>query len=285
MTLSRQNNTFRTWKKIQTCNKVYEAISHLTGNESINYLAGRDLNDQRKVYVKEIRAFFQEQTEKENKELEKIANQKYENGEFYNDHEKEKYISKRRKKAPSQKTIERCISEDSRIVEDGSKYFISDDKKFENEFGLLSLDPREFGVAILDAILGSSRRIPMEERSDSYYKEELNDFVVKIGCFIIFAMIEVAKPFRYKTLHPREGEDLVYYWLSNIIPVGDIFTTFRFKFDEPKQSHNWKTPISEMRESIINKMLNMMQELYPDIYKRYIFGKKTSGGKNFTNDE
>ena len=274
MTLSRQNNKFKTWKKQQTCNKVYEALYYLTGSESI---------ERRKVSIKEIRTFFQEQTQKENEELEKIAYQKYENEEF-DSHGKEEYILKRKKKPPSQKTIERCINEDPRIEEDGSKYFISDTKRFEYEFEPISFDPHEFGLAIYDAIFGSSKRFPMEERSDSYYKKELNDFVIKIGCFIIFAMIEAAKPFRYKSLSPREGEDLVYYWLTNIIPVSEIFSTFRFRFDEPKGSHNWKTPISEIKEPIINQLMNAMQELYPNIYNRYILGKRNSSGKNFYND-
>ena len=277
MTLSRQNNKFKTWKTQQTCNKVYEAIYYLTGGESI---------ERRKVSVKEIRDFMQEQTKMENEELEKLADQKCENGEI-DIEKKEEYIKKGKKKALSQRVIERCLEDrlkDPRIVKDGSKYFISDRERFEYEFEPISFDPHEFGLAIHDTIFGSFKRIPIEERTDSYYKEELNDFVVKIGCFIIFAMIEVAKPFRYQPLSPREGEDLVYYWLNNIIPINEIFTNFRVKFDERKPYHNWKTPISEMNESIINQLMKTMQELYPDIYKRYIFGKRNSSGKNFEND-
>ena len=274
MTLLRQNDKINTWKKQQTCNKVYEAIYYLTGSESI---------ERRKVSVKEIRTFFQEQIRKENEEFEKIANQKYENGEL-DLKEKEEYISKRKKKAPSQKTIERCLK-DPRIVEDGAKYFISDRKRFESEFGVIDYDPHEFGLAIHDAILGGSRRIPLNERSNSYYNEELKDFVVKIGCFFIFAMIEAAKPIRYKTLAPKEGEDLVYYWLKNVMPYKEIFYAFRFKFDEPKQSHDWKTPISEIRQPIIDSMMHAMESFYPDICNRYILAKEKVLGKNIQNIE
>jgi hypothetical protein len=269
----RKDDNFNIVKKIQNRNKIYEALYNLTGGESIEL---------RKVSVKEIVAFMEEQTIKENKEIENTIDEKYQNNEF-DSNVKEEYIKKLKKKSLSKKTIEIFLKEDPRIEKDGSKYYLSDRKRFEYEFGLLSFDPREFGLGILDAILGSSRRIPMDERSDSYYKEELNDFVVKIGCFIIFAMIEAVKPLRYKKLHPREGEDLVYYWLNNIIPIYDIFLTFLFKFDEPKQSHNWKTPFSEINKSIIEQLMKTMKELYPDIYNRYIVGKRKNSGKNFEN--
>lgn len=69
------------------------------------------------------------------------------------------------------------------------------------------------------------------------------------------------------------------------MPYKEIFYAFRFKFDEPKPYHNWKTPISEIRQPIIDQMMYAMESLYPDICNRYMLAKRKILGKDIQNSE
>lgn len=262
----------QTIRKYQNCEKVYEAIYNLHN----------------KVSVSEIKKYLSEETKKENEKITKKANEIFGNS-FLED--KNKYISLHNKKILSKKTIERCVTNDYRLEKDGNKWFISDKKRFGERYldprgsGIaIDIDPRDFGIAICDSILGSSPQVPLDKRSDGYYKKELHKFVLNVGSFITFAMIEAAKPFNDDTMTSRDREDLVFYWLNNFISFKDIFYYFRFKFDEIKRVHDWKTPMNEIREPIINQLIYAMEDLYPDIYLRYILAKrKITGKKNNSN--
>ena len=255
-------------RKYQNCEKVYEAIYNLHN----------------KVSVSEIRKYLSEEAKKENEKITKEANEIFGNSFL---EEKNKYISSHKKKILSKKTIERCVNNDYRLEKDGNKWVISDKKRLgEIHIGprgsaiAIDLDPRDFGLAIYGSILGGSPQVPLGERFEEYYKKELHKFVLNVGSFITFAMIEAAKPFNDDTMTCRDREDLVFYWVNNFISFKDIFYNFRFKFDEIKRVHDWKkTPMSEIREPIISQLMDAMKDLYPDIYHRYILAKRKIGGK------
>ena len=226
-----------------------------------------------KLSTREMWYIINNLTQKYNEKIELEAQSKYEAGEITKK-ERDKIIKKKTKSTIHIRSIQRIVKEDDRLKKEGTKYFISPSIKDPR-----LLDPSEFGQKIYDAIIGSGYEIPEDKRDDQYYIKELNDFIIKIGCFVTFMFIEATLPFNNESISIKEREELVYHWIKNSIPYEYFFSTFRFKFDVPKRRHNWKTPFSEIKQPIINKLLKSLQDLYPSIYDRFVKGKKGIQGK------
>ena len=243
------------------------------GKENKNNVFNTLYHSELKLSTREICDIINYLTKKDIKKIELDAQAEYEAGEISRD-QKNKILKNAKKPNINLRTVQRIVKYDSRIEKEGDKYFISSsitDPRF--------LNPLEFGKTIYDAIIGSAKEIPEDKRDDQYYIKELTEFIKKIGCFITFMLIEAALPFNDQTITIKQREDLVYYWIRNSIPLEYFFSTFHSKFDVPKHRHDWKTPFSEIKQPIIDKLLKSLQDLYPTIYERYAKGKKGIQGK------
>jgi hypothetical protein len=227
----------------------------------------------RKLSTGEICYIINHLTKKDIKKVKLDAEEEYQTGNILGS-QKSEILKNANKPKINIRTVQRIVKYDSRIEKEGDKYFISPsitDPRL--------LNPIEFGKTIYDAIIGSAKEIQEDDRDDQYYIKELNDFIIKIGCFITCMLIEAALPFNDKTISIKKREELVYHWIRNSIPLEYFFSTFRFIFDVPKHSHNWKIPIREIKQPIIDKLIKSFQELYPNIYDEYDRTKKRVRGK------
>lgn len=226
-----------------------------------------------KLSTREIWHIMDNSTQEHNKKIELEAQSKYEADEITKN-ERDKIIEKKTQSTIDIRTIQRIIKEDDRLEKEGTKYFISPLIKDPR-----LLDPIEFGKEIYDTIIGIGHEIPEDKRDDQYYIKELNDFIIKIGCFITFMFIEATLPFNDEGISIKKRQELVCHWIKNSIPYEYLFDTFRLKFDIPKRRHDWKTPFSEIKQPIIDNLLKSLQDLYPTIHERYTKGKKRVQGK------
>lgn len=225
----------------------------------------------REVKLSDIIAYLEMTNEMINKNIIAKAEGKYQNGQF-TEKERDDYIKRKMVHTISAKTIQRCISNDPRIVSNGRKYRIPQKARFESRY----LEPEYFGRQMIHEVIGKLRYPEPLEKG-------IKHFVLRFGAYVLFNFIEAVKPFHDHSLSVGDREDLVPYWAREAIPLDYMFELFLASFDNrtrhERRSHDWKTPISEMSVNRIKEISLAMQKIFPEIYgdlqnaRRKAFGK------------
>ena len=177
-----------------------------------------------------------------------------------------------------ERTIERCIKGDSRIIKNKRYYSIDEKARFEIRYR----DPKDLGRQIYDSVL--------LDRGFQYNQSSMKNLVNIFGVIMMFVFIESSRPFtdkvtdkgKDKTMSVRDREDLVDYWANNAIPIEQMFRAFKFIFTRNMAERMRHKPVldveqktyNEMTEEQVNESLTMLEQTYPDIYKHLIAAKE-----------
>jgi hypothetical protein len=167
----------------------------------------------------------------------------------------------------SERTVERCMEDDPRIMSKGKKHFLSEKARLESRY----LNPEYFGSQIFRATMRFRASKPLEKR--------VREFVTRYGAFIFFNFLEAVRPFNDNSISIKEREELVELWVQNSIPISDMVLHFQASFEDRKAGHDWKSPFSEMKEEKIEKILTAFRRAFPDVYEDLIRGRKETFGK------
>lgn len=184
---------------------------------------------------------------------------------LFTQEEKANYIRKNWNHTLSERTIQRCLDEDKRIIKSGWHYSIDEKWRYETRYQ----DAREFGLKLYDAVIG---RACFDKENVGTFMPE---FIRRIGAIIVFIFIEASRPFKDDSMKPNDMDDLVEYWTKNAVPIPSMLLAFRTVFNwvlRDKRVREGKTSLtgrswSQMEQSQVSECLRMLENSCPDIYK------------------
>jgi hypothetical protein len=178
----------------------------------------------------------------------------YESGLYlWTNDDMQKEIRKKKSavKTVSERTIERCIKQDSRLSNEGWYYFIDDRTRFEKRY----LDPHEFGIEAHDELMYGDFQIPSTVKTENERLEfEMKERVRRIGTFMVFLFLEAARPFEDKSMDIFERDKLVHYWVRNVIPIDRMYGDFLLTFDQ------WHRNLHKMGFAEAQRLTRQRQE-------------------------
>jgi hypothetical protein len=253
---------------------VYNAVRNLTSSDPRT----------KGVKLEDIWKNLDERTRWENKQIEQKINDIYENGSrSWTPSDMKEALRREEKKTITIRTIQNCIKKDRRIKKDGWYFYIDNEARFEKRY----LNPSRFGLYLYRGFFNEvesrdfNRHARLKKTLTQSELLEVNtkDLIVRLGFFLIFSLIEAAKPFKDKSMDVKEREDLVRYWIEKAMPISEIFyVDFLGMFDKRKRSKDVNVrmkvdrtkPISEMDEASIQEALTMLEHAHPDLYKSMI---------------
>jgi hypothetical protein len=108
---------------------------------------------------------------------------------------------------------------------------------------------------------------------------KISEYIRRFGAFIFFSFIEATRPFKDDSLSLAEREFLVSYWAQNAIPLDDMFAHFQAAFEKRNKDRHWNTPLGEMNEERINKLLEAMKRAFPREYDDLLRGRNEPPNK------
>jgi hypothetical protein len=192
------------------------------------------------------------------------ASWRYDNpGYVWTKKDKEKFVKDEWTRAPSERTIERCIENDPRIIKNGLYYSVDEEARYETRY----LDPKGFGREVYNDVI--------QGKHFAYTDKSMLDMITRFGAIIMFNFIEASRPFVDKKMTKRDRDDLVEYWAQNSVPLRSMFDIFRMTFNwRPDKSRD--KPAYEMDQTQIDECLKMLEKCCPNIYKELAKHKKKS---------
>jgi hypothetical protein len=236
-------------EKKQHCQQVYDAILSL----------------QNKAKTMDIKQWIDSLTKLKNETLELEAS-RMSNNRYYlwTKKQRDDHIKKNWNYSLSERTIERCIQNDSRIVKNGWYYSVDEDVRFETRY----LDPIGFGQKVYDETIGKQ---PFN--ANDINETTMSEMIQRFGFLIKLTLIAASRPFedQYKSL--RDRDELVEYWAKKAIPVDRMFNAFWIVFNMSLAKlrnikPDWKNRSkNEMVQSQLDECLGMLERSYPELYK------------------
>ena len=170
--------------------------------------------------------------------------------------DKIKFIKQNWKRTISERTIQRCIEGDNRIVKNGRYYTVDEDSRFENRY----LDPKGFGDVLYNDVIPYAGSFTCNRAS-------MSDLITRFGAIIMYIFIEASKPFEDKRMSIADREDLVKYWAKNAIPFSQMFYTFTEIFNSKYAKVSKNKPYNEMEKSQTDECIKFLESICPDIFK------------------
>lgn len=167
------------------------------------------------------------------------------------------------------KTVLRGLK-DPRVVKNKTHYKINDNAHNEIRYR----KPELFRDDILRAAFQNfPSRFKVDTKKSSVSQVDpskiMNEYIKRFGALIIFAFIEAARPFEDNSMSIRERGYLVTDWISNAIPLQEMFHYFRAEF-APTKAHRRNKSSNEIESSQINYIFEIFKKTNPDICKNLI---------------
>jgi hypothetical protein len=238
--------------------RIAERIEHEQDVYDALYSLETIRNIGKKARVKDIHWFLEEQTKYENKKMEERIWDVYKSKVYnWTKDDMNEQIQKNKKTTISERTIERCLKHDPRIVNEGWTYHINRKARLESRY----LRPDWFGHDMLDAVMQGFRFKPSEEC--------MSELIRRFGALVLFNFIEAVRPFKDKSMSLRERTELIDYWAKNALDLDEMLTCFMMTFGGNEiDSKDYTLALNEMEESKINRILETFEKSCPDLYQK-----------------
>ena len=245
-------------EKREHCQRVYDAIISL----------------QNKAKTKDIKKWIDSINKLKNETVEleayRMSNDRY---NVWTKKDKEEFLKQNWSHSLSERTIERCIKNDSRIVKNGWYYSVDEDARFETRY----MDPITFGQKVFDDVVGKQPFNP-----NQISERDMSEMIQRFGVLIMFIFIQASRPFEDNSNTVSDRDVLVEYWAKKAIPLDRMFGVFSLVFNMSLAKLrniklDWKNRSkNEMTQSQLDECLGMLERSYPELYNDLASYKRKS---------
>ena len=220
--------------------------------------------------AREIREYLDSKTQEINKEIELKAKKMFENDELHSPKDVKNYISNRKRKTMSIRTIERRIREDKRIRKKYDRYYVADKARDEIKY----LNARILGNELL-------KNLSIQSYTKLTVEQYISELVQRFGALVVYSFIEGARPFEDNSLNAYERDRLVESWIQNAIPIQAMYTYFHAIFSNRNiEEYDPETEsMDELDNENIMTLVKALKKKYPYIYENMYRARLTIMGK------